>query len=224
MNQSQIFIHLFVVEVELEVEWWLYIKKKSLSYNIEPLDDGNERIVGIKIVGLGPRPYFIFSVYMPACNNVNDYREQILNLQEIHSTYSEIGHVIFGGDMNASILGELRTNRYKSSELLKFIQGSDIVAVNNMTKCTGPSYTFIPTMTMLDYIFTDDVTACQVNTCGILAEGTISSTSDHLPIVCCFDLHQTVIHQTVDVGNWTAWHKADPNQLKKKWNYSFGIR
>ena len=112
------------------------IYKKSLSYNIEPLDDGNERIVGIKIVGLGPRPYFIFSVYMPACNNISDYRVQILYLQEIYSSYSETGHVIFGGDMNASILGELHTNRYKSSELLKFIQGSDIVAVNNMTKCT----------------------------------------------------------------------------------------
>ena len=112
------------------------IYKTSLSYNIEPLDDGNERIVGIKIVGLGPRSYFNFSVYMPACNNISDYRVQILYLQEMYSSYSETGHVIFGGDMNASILGELHTNRYKSSELLKFIQGSDIVAVNNMTKCT----------------------------------------------------------------------------------------
>ena len=190
------------------------IYKKSLAYNIEPLNDGNERIVGLKVVGLGPKPYFIFSVYMPACNNIIAYREHILYLQEIYSSYSEIGHVILGGDMNASILGESRANQPKSRELLKFIRNQNIVAINNMTMCIGPSYTFIPTMTMLDYIFTDDITACQVKSCEILAEGTISSTSDHLPIFCCFDFQRTVIHQAVDVSNWTAWHKATPDQLQ----------
>ena len=34
--------------------------KKTLSLNVETLNDGNERIVGIKVVGLGPKPYFIF--------------------------------------------------------------------------------------------------------------------------------------------------------------------
>ena len=170
--------------------------------------------MGLKVVGLGPKPYLIFSVYMPACNNISAYREHILYLQEIYSSYSEIGHVILGGDMNASILGESRANQSKSSELLKFIRNQNIVAINNMTMCIGPSYTFIPTMTMLDYIFTDDITACQVKSCEILAEGTISSTSDHLPIFCCFDFQRTVIHQAVDVSNWTAWHKATPDQLQ----------
>ena len=113
---------------------------------------------------------------MPACNNIGEYREHMLYLQEIYSSYAEIGHVIFGGDMNASIISEPRINKPKSTELLKFIRCQNITALNNMAVCTGPSYTFIPTMTMLDYIFTDDVTACQLNSCEILAEGKISST------------------------------------------------
>ncbi|MEW8547703.1 MAG: endonuclease/exonuclease/phosphatase family protein, partial [Candidatus Thiodiazotropha sp.] len=189
--------------------------RKSLTYNVETLNVGNERIVGIKVVGLGPKPYFIFSVYMPASNNINDYRDQIMSLQEIYSYYSDVGHVIFGGDMNASLLGEQQSNKYKSIELLKLINNNSLVAINNLSSCTGPSYTFLPTRTMIDYVFTDDITACRVQTCEILAEGLFSSTSDHLPIVCCLDTQQYAIYQPLDSITWTAWHKADPAQLQQ---------
>ena len=35
-----------------------------------------------------------------------------------------------------------------------------------------------------------------------------------MPIFCRLDLQQSVIHQTVDVSDWTAWHKATPEQLQ----------
>ena len=189
--------------------------KKSLTYNVEILNDGNERIVGIKVVGLGPKPYFIFSVYMPSSNNIGEYREQITSLQEIYSYYSEVGHVIIGGDMNASLLGELHSNKYKSTELVKLVQDNSMVAINNTSVCTGPSYTFIPTRTMIDYILTDDVTACRGGTCEILKEGSFPSTSDHLPIVCCFNMDKFEIYQPVDNITWTAWHKAEPGQFQQ---------
>ena len=189
--------------------------KKSLTYNVETLNDGNERIVGIKVVGLGLKPYFIFSVHMPSSNNIGEYREQITSLQEIYSYYSEVDHVIIGGDTNASLLGELHSNKYKSTELVKSVQDNSMVAINNTSVCTGPSYTFIPTRTVIDYIVTDDVTVCSVGTCEIVTEGSFPSTSDHLPVVCCFNMDKFEINQPVDNITWTAWHKAKPGKFQQ---------
>ena len=135
------------------------------------------------MIGLSSKPYYIFAVYLPSNNCINEYREQLNIIQATYTYYSEIGHVILGGDWNASLLDQEHINVSKSMELRQFVRINNIHPINNMVTCTGPRYTYLPMKSMIDYIFSDEVTANLVLSCYIIEEGSCSSTSDHLPIV-----------------------------------------
>ena len=113
------------------------------------------------------------------------------------------------------------TNASKSREFKQFIDNYNIKLINSKPFCQGPSYTYLPKQTMLDYILTGELTASMVSSCEILEEGSFDSTSDHLPIVCMIQFQYKIIHEKLESAKWTAWHKADQSQLKAYESFLF---
>jgi hypothetical protein len=63
---------------------------KSLLYNVQPLGDFGERMVGIECTLHNHAPVFIFSVYMPSDNVIAHFQETIDILQDIWVHYSQL--------------------------------------------------------------------------------------------------------------------------------------
>ena len=63
--------------------------KKTSASRIALINTDSDRLIGIRLLGLTTKPFFIFSVYMPSNNCINDYRDQ-LNLIEATYTYSYV--------------------------------------------------------------------------------------------------------------------------------------
>ena len=126
-----------------------------------------------------------------------------------------MGHVILGGDWNASLLDEEHINVSKSTDLRQFVRINNIYPVNTIATCSGPSYTCMPVKSMIDYILIDEITFHLVSSCCILEEGSCSSTSDHLPIVRTLRLGNPGIPKPgiCSKNKWIAWHKASPENL-----------
>ena len=153
---------------------------------------------------------------MPSNNCISDYRDQLNLIQATYTYYSGIGHVILGGDWNASLLDHGHINVGKSVNFRQFVRINKRNPVNTRAICSGPSYTYIPVKSMIDYILMDDVTSNLVLSCCILEEGSCSSTSDHLPIVCMLKSDNS--HNPTPgacLNKWIAWHKASPENLKE---------
>ena len=189
--------------------------KKTLASRVEAINTDSDRIIGIKLIGYGMKPYYVFAVYMPSNNYINDYRDELNQVQAIYTHYSEAGHVILGGDWNASILEQQHINLSKSRELRYFVNGNNIQAINTLPLCDGPNFTYLPAESMIDYVLTDEVTANLVLSCKIIDDGGCPSTSDHLPILCCIATENTIIPQSINQSKWIAWHKAKDDQILK---------
>ena len=190
--------------------------KKTLASRIELINTDSDRLIGIRLLGLTAKPFFIFSVYMPSNNCINDYRDQLNLIQATYTYYSEMGHVILGGDWNASLLDEEHINVSKSTDLRQFVRINNVYPVNTIATCSGPSYTYMPVKSMIDYIFMDEITLHLVSSCCILEEGSCSSTSDHMPIVCTLRPGNPGIPKPgiCSKNKWIAWNKASPENLK----------
>ena len=189
--------------------------KKTLASRIEAINTDSDRILGIKLIGFGSNPYYIFAVYMPSNNYINDYRDELNQIQAIYAHYSERGHVILGGDWNASILEQRHINIGKSRELRHFVKSNSIQAINILELCTGPKYTYLPVESMIDYILTDEATSTLVQSCKIIDDGACPSTSDHLPILCSIAIENTTVPPLITQSQWIAWHKANDDQIHK---------
>ena len=134
-----------------------FIYRKSLDRNIEHLDCGNERIVGIKLSGytVSHQPLFLFCVYMPADGPIDSYDQHIEQLTYIFNEYDMQGHVILCGDFNGSCVPNHNTNYYKTEKLMSFVNNTHLIPINACSTCRGPDFSFIPKNTMLDYILVD---------------------------------------------------------------------
>lgn len=77
----------------------------------------------------------------------------------------------------------------------------------------GDSYTFIQKQTTLDYILFDKFVLKNLKHYVIIQEGTISLTSDHLPVVATFDLHISRHQLHYSQTKLPARHKATPESL-----------
>ena len=85
-----------------------------------------------------------------------------------------------------SVLRELHTNNVKSDILCNFVDQCNLLTPLIDFDVHGESFSFVPKQTMLDYILVNN--DIDVHDYEILEEGSISSTSDHLPFVCTLDL------------------------------------
>ena len=190
---------------------------KKLEAYVEPIETDSERIVGLKLVGLSNKPYFIFSVYMPASNSIESYRDEIITLNTICNYYLNEGYVVVGGDMNASLVDNQNINVSKSNILRTFVQTNNMCCQYDIKtpRLAGPNYTFIPYHTSIDYILMDSITSRRVACHETIDEGHISSTSDHLPIVCKIKTEKVCSKQAISGQNWIAWNRIDQNCINK---------
>jgi exonuclease III len=97
--------------------------KKSLEFYTSSVYTNSNRVVGICLKTPNHVPLFVFGVYMPSENDTDQCREVLNVLNELFTNYSNHGHVIFAGDINASILetDADKTNPCKSAELTDFL-------------------------------------------------------------------------------------------------------
>ncbi|VDI31056.1 Hypothetical predicted protein, partial [Mytilus galloprovincialis] len=108
-----------------------------------------------------------------------------LNIVEDYvSNFSKFGPVIVAGDFNTSgrVTDLDRTNVNKSIVFSDFILRNNIIPVNASTLSGASSFTYIPTRTLLDYFLVSEELADDVISCENIPEGTLSLTSDHLPV------------------------------------------
>ena len=119
----------------------------------------------------------------------------------MYSCYFDNGHVIIADDINSSVVNEEHTNASKSSKFKfkLFFDNYNIKIINNKPFIQGPSYTYLPIPTMLEYVLTDVLTASLVKSCEILQEGTFASTSDLLSIIFTIQFQYKIIHEKIKI-------------------------
>ncbi|CAG2209672.1 unnamed protein product [Mytilus edulis] len=138
-------------------------------------------------------------------------------LDNLVSYYCNYGSVIVAGDLNASCRTKdrLHSNHCKSDELQKFVKRHDLLFSGGQIKHTGPDYTFITKKTMIDYFLVNKSVLRQLRSCEILDEGSISSTSDHLPIVVELSIDNNPHRIMNSYSKFPAWHKINDDHIRK---------
>ncbi|VDI21735.1 Hypothetical predicted protein [Mytilus galloprovincialis] len=81
-------------------------------------------------------------------------------------------------------------------------------------KHTGPDYTFITKKTMIDYFLVNKSVLRQLRSCEILDEGSISSTSDHLPIIVELLIDNNPHRIMNSYSKFPAWHKINDEHIR----------
>ncbi|CAG2221397.1 unnamed protein product [Mytilus edulis] len=190
--------------------------KKTLKFNIKPINcPVSERILGIEIQCNENYSIFVFSVYLPADSNIQNYKYEMNIVEDYVSNFSKFGPVIVAGDFNTSCrvtdLG--RTNVNKSIVFSDFMLRNNIIPVNASTLRDASSFTYIPTRTLLDYFLVSEELAGDVISCENIPEGTLSLTSDHLPVFLKLSIPY-VCNSTNSCNNvWPSWRKASESSL-----------
>lgn len=190
--------------------------RRSLSSIIKHLDCGNDRIIGIKVQSRSQRPLFIFSVYMPACNDIQTYSECLDKLSDITIYYQGIGHVMICGDMNASLKDDVHVNEPKSNIFKRYVNDSYLVPINLTQLSQGPSFTFTPYKTCIDYCLSDVLIESKVTFCKVFNDEDILSSSDHLPIHVTIQYHDSAPNtpKPLDYPGYVKWYTATDEMLK----------
>lgn len=160
---------------------------------------------------------------MPSDENIEKYRYELNLLDTLYTYYSSFGtcNVLIAGDLNASCLTKdfNGSNKVKSQELLKLVNIHSLSYAGGRITHVCPSYTYTTKQTMLDYILLDDTLYRNLRSSEILAEGTISSTSDHLPILTEIETDYDP-HCVLRLANiLPAWHKATDSQIHDYQNF-----
>ena len=188
--------------------------RKSLSFSIKeiPCPESN-RIIGVELSDKKGCRWYIFGVYLPSDNNIDMYAQELTIVENIHHYYSAYGKVILGGDFNASLLDQHHTNQQKSKLLTKFVMNCGLSRQDSDFNAKGDNYTFTQKQTTLDYILFDKFILKNLQHYVIIKEGTISLTSDHLPVVATFNLQISRHHLHYSKTKLPAWHKATPESL-----------
>jgi len=175
----------------------------------------SERIVCIELKNQSYGSLFIFEVYLPSDESIESYKHELNILDPLCTYYSNFGNVIIAGDLNASCQGQDhdRSNKYKSIELTKFINRQFLSYAGNQIQFKGPNYTYTTKETMLDYILFNEGVVRQIRSYEILSEGSISSTSDHLPNVVKIKLDYNPHRLSNSYMKSPAWQKLNDENL-----------
>ena len=105
------------------------------------------------------------------------------------------------------------SNRFKSVELLNHVKRHSLQVVCKNFNHKDPHFSFITKCTMLNYVMFKDCLSKQLVSYEILAEGSISSTSDRLPIVAKVCLNSNPHRVIYSDQKPPAWHKVNEQQI-----------
>lgn len=112
-------------------------------------------IVGIQVTLCDTVPLFIFGVYLPSNNVLDDYKANIDIMQGLYEQYCQYGKVLFAGYFNASLLREFHVNNAKSEILRNFVKRRALCTPMIDFRVEGEQFTFTPKETRIDYILFD---------------------------------------------------------------------
>lgn len=182
----------------------------------------SERIVGIELKYRGKETIYMFAAYLNDDASIDKYKTDVDILDSLYKYYSKYGSVIIGGDLNASYLQKDtgRTNKYKSRYLCQFINQNKLLSPGNRINYQGPNYTFTIRESMLDYVLMDESLENKMLLYEILAEGTFSATSDHLPILVRVKTDSNPNLILNSNSKFPAWHKINQAQVTE---YQFAL-
>ena len=156
--------------------------QKEIDHLISPITDGGNRIQCVELQG--KRPILIISVYMPCRglkDNIEDFEDCLLQLQEIVTKYSNTHSIILGGDFNEDLSNPDNPRRKRSLE--QFLSDNKL-----STQSTGKTYT-APNgaeVSTIDYIFYDQNVTDKVLKIETLTDEH-ANVSDHYPLCCTFE-------------------------------------
>ncbi|XP_033761517.1 uncharacterized protein LOC117343283 [Pecten maximus] len=193
--------------------------KKDLFYSVSIPDNvSTDRLIAVQLHTDDTEVITILGVYMPSNNNLQEYDLILQQLRDAYSYYSRSGKVILCGDFNARINENPHypVLKHKSSAIKEVIADLNLIPLNFLSSCKGYRYTFVPSQTTLDYILTDKTFAYNyVNYCEIFSTPESDISSDHLPIICTFNMpiKRYWSSRTPLSCDSRAWNKATINDL-----------
>ena len=93
------------------------------------VDANSERNVDIELKSLTYRSIFIFGVYLPADGLIDNYRQVLNALDDLHTYYINYGNVIVAGDFNASCINK----NLKLTNTIIIVQTDSLSVVHLLT-------------------------------------------------------------------------------------------
>ena len=192
--------------------------RKSLQFSVVEVPNINStRVVGIELKYNSGSSLFIFGAYLPSDECIDNYKAELNALDTLYTYYSEYGKVIIAGDLNGSCINKDigRTNKVKSNELLNFVQRHGLLYAGGKIKFKGPDYTFIMKQSMLDYVLLSNDMLSSLGSYEILAEGSFSTTSDHLPVMVNINMGYNPHLVVNNTSRLPAWHRITEAQISE---------
>lgn len=189
--------------------------KKSLLFSVSYLPEcESDRTVGIKFSTPTTTPVFIFGVYLPHSNNIEDYKNYIRSIWDIWSTYNELGDILMLGDFNARTDNHLVSyaSKMKKQMFTNFVSENNISILNKGDKHRGTDYSFFPMQTTLDYMLVNHSCNNLIGYCETISSSDIEIASDHLLLFCTLSLPINHFFNKPDFM-LPAWHKASAEML-----------
>lgn len=192
----------------------ILIKKDIIFSTTEIVGITCDRVIGIKLHSTSTNDLFIFGVYLPADNNLDEFHSCIDVMQDLYDYYSPQGRVIFAGDCNAKCNEKCAsyTTKIKSQRFTSFINTNNLIPVNKTNLNDGLKYTYEPMRTTLDYVLAPSHCIGIVTQCKVINSGNSAITSDHYPISCTLKL-PTDRYTPINKIPLPAWHKCESGSL-----------
>ncbi|KAK3084049.1 hypothetical protein FSP39_007309 [Pinctada imbricata] len=150
---------------------------------------------------------------MPADSDIELYSHNMNVLESLYQHYSKMGNVVIAGDMNASCIDTYCVNQEKSSILRTFTDRCQLCIPMIDFDIDGETYSFTQKQTMLDYIFVSKTYLPYLCAYSVFKEGTISMTSDHLPICVDISVHCKRHALLISSTSLPAWYKASSDDI-----------
>lgn len=196
--------------------------KSTLDFYVNEIENiDSERVLGIELKGPTTGSLYVFAAYLPSDESMERYKYEIDILDSLYKYYSNYGNVLLAGDLNASCLNTdiEKSNKSKSKQLCSLIVNNNLLYAPRDIDLIGPSFTYVTKSTMLDYILFSSSLKSNIKCYEILAEGSFSSTSDHLPIITKINISDK-LHLVLDSkSKLPAWHKITENVIQTYQNH-----
>ena len=126
--------------------------QKKIDHLITPITDGGNRIQCVELQG--KKPILLISVYMPCRglrDNIDDFVDCLLQLQEILTKCSNTHAILLGGDFNEDLSNASNHRRKKSLE--QFLKDNKLSTQPSEKTYTAPNGAEVST---IDYILRPD--------------------------------------------------------------------
>ncbi|MCU7811905.1 MAG: hypothetical protein KZQ77_11825 [Candidatus Thiodiazotropha sp. (ex Notomyrtea botanica)] len=191
---------------------------KDYDSYVTPLEIYDDRIVGIQIELSELCFIYMFQVYLPCSNHsIQSYKRYLEKMDNILSTYSDMGMIILLGDFNANILSKKfsKPHDYRSRYLMNFVNQNSLVAINTLEMCCGARSSFVSydgsNESLIDHIMLPIEKLDLVGKVCIFEDNSLN-VSSHRPVYCSINVPFGDLHQP-SVSSHINWNRVDSESI-----------